>query len=117
MVQSNAGLRRCWRATCREEHINPLKPARLPLLFALDAKFNISNGFRYQPDCGSVQRQRSGDAGVGVVHCGGDFSDTSFDGGTDGLSDHSAGHAGHDGDSSGGSDGCSGGCSSGCGGD
>ena len=123
VVQSNAGLRRCGREACRDEHINPFKPTRLPLLFALDTKFNIAQGFRYQPDCGGVKRQhREGDAGV--VHCGGDFSDRSFDGGTAGLSDSDGGGAGHEAGSSdspggsGGSDGGDGGgCSAGCGGD
>nr|WP_315219004.1 hypothetical protein [uncultured Duganella sp.] len=34
--------RRAWHFTCHEEHINPLKPARLPLLFALDTKLHIA---------------------------------------------------------------------------
>ena len=59
--QDNAGLRRTWRYTCIDENIDPRKPTRLPLLFALDAKLNINNGFRYAPKRGS-QRQ-GGDHG------------------------------------------------------
>jgi len=99
--KSNEGLRRCWRYACREENIDPRKPLRLPLLFALDEKLKISDGFRYTPDC----RAHPGDTGGGgVVHCGGDFSDTGFDGTTDGLGDASSG------------DGADGGCGGGCGG-
>lgn len=107
--QSNVGLRRCWRHACHEEHINPRKPTRLPLLFALDAKLGIADGFHYVPDCHGVKRQGSNDGSGGAVHCGGDFADGSIDGSTDGLTD---GHGHGDG-----SDGSDGGCGGGCGGD
>jgi hypothetical protein len=109
---SNAGLRRCWRYVCKEETINPRAPTRLPLLFVLDAKLDIPNGFRYVADCETVRRQGKDKGGDGGVYCGGDFSSSSFDGGTDGLSD--SGGNGHGGDSGdGGSDGCGGGCGGG----
>lgn len=95
----NEGLRRTWWYACLEENINPRQPTRLPLLFALDAKLGIADGFRYAPDCESLRR-----GGDGSVYCGGDFSSTGFDGGTDGFGDSS---------SDGGSDGGDGG---GCGG-
>ena len=99
---SNAGLRRCWWYACKEENINPAKATRLPLLFALDAKLDIPGGFRYIADCAGF-RERAGEGGV-VIHCGGDFSSSSFDGGTDGFGD---------GDGGGGGDGCGGGCGGG----
>lgn len=86
--QDNAGLRRTWWYTCLEENINPRKATRLPLLFALDAKFNIADGFRYAPDCSALRRDDRG--GGGAVYCGGDFSSSSFDGGTDGFGDTGA---------------------------
>lgn len=102
--KKNEGLRRCWWYVCREENIDPREPTRLPLLFALDAKLSIAEGFTYVPDCGGVKRE--GDHGGGTSpYCGGDFSSDSFDGGTDGFADGGA-------DGSGG-DGCGGG---GCGG-
>ena len=85
--QSNAGLRRCWWFTCREVNINPRKPARLPLLFALDEKLNIANGFRYVADCRSVRRQSGASDTGAYAYCGGDFGSSSFDGGTGGLGD------------------------------
>lgn len=101
---SNAGLRRCWWYACKEENINPRSPTRLPLLFALDAKLGVADGFRYAADCRGF---RSGQDGAGgAVYCGGDFSSASFDGSTDGLGDAS-------GDSG---DGGDGGCGGGCGG-
>ncbi len=103
--KKNEGLRRCWWFACREENIDPRSPTRLPLLFALDAKLNVTDGFTYVPDCSGVRRTDRG-TGSGVPYCGGDFGSNSFDGGTDGFGD-----AGGDTD---GDDGCGGG---GCGGD
>src|SRR5262245_23952694 len=90
--QSNAGLRRCWWHVCIDKNINPKAPTRLPLLFALDAKLNVSNGFRYTADCNAARRK--GDPSV--VYCGGDFSSDGFDGGTDGLGDSSSADSGSD---------------------
>lgn len=108
--QSNVGLRRCWKYACIEEHINPVKPSRLPLLFALDSKFEIGDGYHYVADCSGLRREQGTNSNL--LYCGGDFSDSSIDGGTDGLSDSDSG------DSDGGSDsGCGSGCGGGCGGD
>lgn len=105
--RNNTGLRRCWWYACKDELINPKKPTRLPLLFALDAKLNIVDGFRYVADCSTVRRE--GDSNT-IVYCGGDFSDSTIDGGLDGFeSSDSSSDSGCAGDS-----GCSGG---GCGGD
>jgi hypothetical protein len=85
--QNNGGLRRCWWQACREEHIDPRKPTRLPLLFALDTKLGIAGGFSYIADCDAWRRQQGGDGPGGTVHCGGDFSSDSVDGGADGAGD------------------------------
>lgn len=103
--QGNAGIRRTWRFVCQEENINPLAPSRLPLLFALDSKLNIPNGFVYEPDCGGPQRR--GDAGGGAVYCGAELG-----GGGDGGSG-----SGDGGDSADGGGDSGGGCGGGgCGG-
>jgi len=94
--QDNEGLRRVWWHACKEENIDPLKPLRLPLLFALDAKLGISDGFHYVPDCSKLATSDGG-----AVHCGGSFSDSSVDGCTDGLGD-GAGDSGADGGDGGG---------------
>jgi hypothetical protein len=98
-TQSNEGLRRCWWFACVEENIDPKKPLRVPLLFAIDGKLNIPDGFTYVPDCKGVADGASG----GHVHCGGSFSDPSVDGTCDGLGDPSS-DSGSDGGS-----GCGGG--------
>ena len=110
-ARSNAGLRRCWWHCCRAEHIHPRQPTRLPLLFAIDAKLHIEDGFHYVPDCGPLRRE--GNSTATVIHCGGDFGDASFDGSTDGLGDGGGGSDGAGSDGGGDGGGCSGGgCSS-----
>lgn len=104
--QNNSGLRRAWWFACKEENINPRAPTRLPLLFALDAKLGIADGFVYAPDCSRVHDRQDG-----TVHCGGDFSSSSVDGSTDGFGDSGSGAGDSGGDSG---SGCGGG---GCGGD
>ena len=104
--QGNAGLRRTWWHACREENIDPRKPTRLPLLFALDAKLKIAGGFIYVTNC-DVFRAIVNQGDATSPHCGGDFSSTSYDGGTDGMGDGAGDGDGGDG---GGGDGCGGGC-------
>ncbi len=112
---SNEGLRRVWWQCCREENINPRKPSRLPLLFALDAKLRIANGFHYTADCAA---QRVGAVGGASGHCGGDFGDSSIDGSTAGFGDGGGSGDSSGGDSGGGDGGGGdgGGCGGGCGG-
>jgi len=97
--QDNAGLRRCWWFACREENIDPRKPPRLPLLFALDAKLGVADGFRYTPDCSALRRS---DGSSGAPYCGGDFGDASIDGTTDGFGDGGGGDGSGDGGGCGG---------------
>ena len=101
--RDNAGLRRTWWHCCKDENINPRKPTRLPLLFAIDTKLGIADGFRYVPDCKALR-----EGGSGSTYCGGDFASSSVDGSTDGFGDMgSSSDAGSDGGGDGG--GCGGG--------
>ncbi len=81
---SNEGLRRCWWFACKEENINPRAPIRWPLLFALDKKFNIRNGFYYEPDSSGVRRKADNN-GDSFPYFGGDFSSYANDSGTNGF--------------------------------
>jgi hypothetical protein len=116
--QNNSGLRRVWWYSCKEENINPRKATRLPLLFALDSKLGIADGFVYAPDCKRTRGTSEPTDGGGFVHCGGDFSDSSFDGSIDGFGsgDSSFGDAlsaSDVGSGCGGDSGCGGGCGGG----
>jgi hypothetical protein len=111
--QGNAGIRRTWFHACHEENINPRQPSRLPLLFALDGKLAIPNGFTYIPDCSGFQRK--GDNGDGAVpYCAADLSSSGSGSGCGGGSDFSS--CGGDGGSDGGSDGSGDSGGSSCGG-
>ena len=102
--QGNAGLRRTWWFCCKDENINPRKPTRLPLLFAIDSKLGIAGGFRYVPDCSAL---RAG--GDGSAYCGGDFASSSVDGSTDGFGDIGSSSPGSGSDGGGDGGGCGGG--------
>jgi len=115
--KSNEGLRRVWWYCCKYESIDPVKPSRLPLLFALDSKLKVADGFVYHPDCEQLRKN-----GSGAAYCGGVFSDSSVDGSSAGFGDGDSSHGGSGGGDGASSDGGSGGdggggsCGGGCGG-
>jgi hypothetical protein len=109
-TKRNDGLRRTWYWSCKEESIDPRNPTRLPLLFALDKKFGIEGGYRYEANCKSIN-----DASSSGSYCGSDFS--SSDSGASGDSGGFGGSESTSGSSSdGGSDGGGSSCGGGCGG-
>jgi hypothetical protein len=118
-AKNNDGLRRAWYWACKDEAIDPKKPSRLPLLFALDMKLAIEGGYTYAPDCKDINRKNAdggGGAGGSDTYCGTDFSSGSYSSdsssaGDFGGADTSSSDGGSDG---GGGDG--GGCGGGCGG-
>ncbi len=77
-AKGNDGLRRAWYWTCKDEAIDPKKPSRLPLLFALDAKLAIAGGFSYLPDCKDIALKSAAGGSGGEIYCGTSFSDGSF---------------------------------------
>ncbi len=48
---AQTGIKRAWRLACVKENINPQMPTHLPLLFAIDDKLNIEDGFKYSLNC------------------------------------------------------------------
>lgn len=106
-TMAQEGIKRAWRQACAKEQIDPARPDRLPLLFAIDAMLNIENGFVYSIDCSDPRSPNYGD-GYCASHigcssgCAGDSGGGSDSGGFfDGLFDSDGG----------------GGCGGGCGGD
>lgn len=108
-ARHNDGLRRCWYWVCKEESIDPKAPSRLPLLFALDAKFAIAGGFTYVPNCSDIARKSDAGGSGGDSYCGTSFSDGSYSGsaGDFGGAESSDGGGGDGGGDGGG--GCGGG--------
>lgn len=106
-AKRNDGLRRTWYWTCKEESIDPRNPTRLPLLFALDKKFDIAGGFRYEANCNSLNR------GAGSnTYCGSDFGGGGDSGTAAGDADGFGGSESTSSGDGGGSDG-GGGCGGG----
>lgn len=110
-TKRNDGLRRTWYWACKEESIDPRNPTRLPLLFALDKKFGIAGGYRYEANCKSINEASSSSS-----YCCSDFSSTdsgaSGDSGGFGGSESTSSSSGSDSSSDGGSS-CGGGCGGG----
>lgn len=65
------GIRRTWSHACRIEGVDPKHPARLPLLFALDAQLGIANGFFYTLNCESTATSSSNTFCASSIGCGG----------------------------------------------
>lgn len=95
------GIKRAWRIACSRERIDPARPDRLPLLFALDAELGITDGFFYSLDC-----SRDQEAGITTSYCAGHIGCSSGCAGDSGAPDSGGSDAGADG-----------GCGGGCGGD
>jgi len=100
---ANDGLRRAWFFACREEAIDPRKPSRLPLLFALDAKLGVPGGVVYSPRFRPAGLHGTADGGAEITY-GDDFADASFSGDADAMGGADAG-----GDGGGDGGGCGGG--------
>jgi len=45
------GIKLAWKVACKLESIDAVKPNKLPLLFSIDDKLNIPNGFVYKLNC------------------------------------------------------------------
>ncbi|MBE1298707.1 MAG: hypothetical protein GJ680_02190 [Alteromonadaceae bacterium] len=100
-------IKRVWRLACARENISISSPMSLPILFAMDAKLDIKDGFNYSLDCKpELDKQKSDGSVVVIPYC------ASHIGGDDGHA--SAGTS--DSDGSGGADGGSGCGGGGCGG-
>ncbi len=67
-------IKRAWRLACKIDGVNPKKPARLPLIFALDALLAIPGGFNYALDC---TKSRAGEHCASHIGCGGGCSGSS----------------------------------------
>lgn len=88
------GIRRAWAIACRQEGIDPRKPNRLPLLFALDSRLKIPGGFVYSLNCG-LGAAMAGTFCAGHIGCssgGGCAGDSGGDG--DGSGDGGGGCGG-----------------------
>jgi hypothetical protein len=49
--KAQVGIKRAWRVSCKRARINAYSPRKMPILFSLDKKLKIPNGFIYSRDC------------------------------------------------------------------
>lgn len=111
------GIKRAWRLSCKGERINSGAPAKLPLLFAMDAMLAIPDGYRYALNCQSgtgSSTDSSGNYCAADIGCGSGCGGSASSDGCGGSSDSGSDGGGSDG---GGSDGGGDGGGGGCGGD
>jgi hypothetical protein len=53
-TQASDGIRRSWRLACRRAGLDPRAATALPLLFAIDSRLAIPDGFRYALNCAGL---------------------------------------------------------------
>lgn len=66
---AQAGIKRAWRLACAREGLDPRRPGRLPLIFALDGMLGIEDGFLYSLDCQDPRSPQHG-SGYCASHIG-----------------------------------------------
>ncbi|WP_305457320.1 glycine-rich domain-containing protein [Photobacterium leiognathi] len=65
-VQATEGIKRAWLLCCTKEAIDLKNPTRLPLLFDIDTRLSIEDGFLYTLNCKDDKHHGS--------YCAGDIS-------------------------------------------
>ncbi|EGU55720.1 hypothetical protein VINI7043_17909 [Vibrio nigripulchritudo ATCC 27043] len=70
------GIKRAWRLACRREGIDIRYPAKLPLIFAIDAMLNIEDGFHYTLNCDGKKSDQYCASHIGCSGSTGCSSDT-----------------------------------------
>lgn len=113
----DVALRVTWRFACIEENINVKSPTRLPLLFALDEKLHIVDGFTYTLKPKADESSTSSDSGTSCGGGGASSASTAAYACTGGLICDSAGSCGGGSSDGGGGSSCGGGGCGGGGGD
>ena len=68
-TMAQEGIKRAWRLACAHEGIDPGTPSRLPLLFDLDTRLDIENGFRYSRNCMRDSSRKNGEYCAGHIGC------------------------------------------------
>lgn len=106
-TSANEGIKRAWRLACAKEFVNPDSPQKMPLIFDIDSRFNVPNGFKYSLNCkNSTSPNYSGGYCASHIGCASGCSGSSS---SSADTSASGGFFSSDGDSSG----CSGGCGGG----
>ncbi|MDP5129918.1 MAG: hypothetical protein NWQ54_03480 [Paraglaciecola sp.] len=78
-TMAQKGIKTAWRFACQREGLPPKQASRLPLLFAIDAKLNIRDGFHYRLNCQHQGKEAYCASHIGCSGCSGGFSACSSD--------------------------------------
>ncbi|MEY4751861.1 MAG: hypothetical protein RIQ60_4075 [Pseudomonadota bacterium] len=82
-----ASLHRCWELNCRAQAIDPRRPSKLPLLFAIDLVLDIPGGHPVRvEDLDWLTRKDTSGHGGGSHGCGGGGCSAASGGGCGGCS-------------------------------
>lgn len=65
------GIKLAWCLACSRAGIKPASPIHLPLLFDMDARLNIPDGFKYSLDCLQPESHPYCASHIGCGGCGG----------------------------------------------
>ncbi|SFC20377.1 glycine-rich domain-containing protein [Pseudoalteromonas denitrificans] len=73
-IEAQIGIKRAWELSCKRELINHFEPKRLPVIFALDARLKIKNGFYYELNCISSVSDKNDNIQKELRYCAGHIS-------------------------------------------
>lgn len=71
--EAQVGIKRAWKIACFLSTVSPYLPKKLPLIFAIDARLNIKDGFHYQINCKRLTSNDLVGAGTVTVSPGGAY--------------------------------------------
>ncbi|NTS78481.1 hypothetical protein HR060_16680 [Catenovulum sp. SM1970] len=72
------GIKLTWKIACTRENISPSTPKKLPVLFGIDARLKIPDGFKYSLNCDGPRSQ-----GYCATHIGCTSTPSCFGGDSD----------------------------------
>jgi len=73
-IEAQIGIKRAWELSCRREQINHFSPKRLSLIFALDSRLKIQDGFNYALNCMASLSEPTDNTEHNKSYCAGHIS-------------------------------------------
>ena len=70
-TMATEGIRRTWRLACLREGVDPKAATAIPLLFAIDGRLGIEDGFHYVLNCMHMTASHSNAYCASHIGCGG----------------------------------------------
>jgi len=73
-VEAQIGIKKAWELSCSREQINHFNPKKLSLIFALDSRLKIKDGFYYELNCMSPISESADNTKPNANYCAGHIS-------------------------------------------